>query len=78
MRLSRHFQDNLFFTKRFYAHKNANQTKNQLTKQKQANKKQERQQFVVHKIFLEEEHSFLCALLFFVRSKSFLKKNRLS
>ena len=32
-------------------HKNANQAKNQLAKQKQASKKQQRQRFFMHKNF---------------------------
>ena len=51
---------------------------NQPTKQKQTNKKQQRQQFFRHKKFWQGENWLFCALIFFVRSKSFRKKNRLA
>ena len=47
MRLSGQFQASLFFTKGFQTHKNINQiNQSQLTKQKQINTEQQRQQFL--------------------------------
>ena len=49
-------------------------SKNQLTKQKQANIKQQKQQFFAHKNFIRGENCLFCAFLCF---KIFLKKKKI-
>ena len=63
---------------RFWAYKNAIQTKaNQQNKNKRT-KNSKGKQFFAHKNFCEGENWLFCALMLFVRSKSFRKKNKLA
>ena len=64
----------IFFWEKFSCPQNHLTRKPQLTKQKQANKKQQWQQLLTQK-FLRGWKAF-CILMLFVRAKSFRKKNK--
>ena len=57
MRISRQFQ---FFYENILSVQKRKSSQNQLTKQKQATKKQQRERFLTHKSFYEEENCLFC------------------
>ena len=83
MTLLGHFQANLFFYEKFLNAQKRKSNQNQLTKQKQANKKQERQQvFARTKTFFAHKKRvkicLFCFLVLFYAQNHFVKKlNRL-
>ena len=65
-----------FFLQKDFKRTKTRTSKNQLTKQKQANTKQERQHFLQAQKLLREQKSFVLHFDVFLRSNPFRKKNK--
>ena len=76
MRLSGQFLAYLFFFvyKKILSSQKRKSNQNQLTKQKQPNKKQQRQQFFAHKNIWKMENCSLCVLVHFLCLNFFVQK----